>query len=522
MEEISTLSAVEWSRALFALTAMYHWIFVPLTLGLGFICAVMETIYYKTGNPEWKSITKFWMKIFAINFAVGVATGLILEFQFGTNWSNYSYFVGDIFGAPLAIEGMFAFFIEATFMAVMYFGWEKVSKGFHLTATWMTSIGANLSAVWILIANSWMQFPTGMKFNIETARNEMVDFSAVAFSETSITKLTHTVSSGFLLAAVVVVAISAWFLLKNVNISLAKKSIRIASIWGIISALLVAWTGDQSGYVMAKTQPMKFAAAEALYEGGTDLSLTAFAILNHDKEVGDGKENFHIEIGVPYLLSHLTTRGENHFIPGIDDLILGNKEHGIISTQEKMVKGEYAINKLNEYNIAKKAGDTAKVLEIADLFDKDTPEGKKFNEEYFRYFGYGFFDSPLQAMPNIALTFYSFRVMVMVGGFLVMFFAIVLFLSLKDQLTRYRWMLWVMLFTLPLPYIAGQAGWIVAEVGRQPWTVQDMLPTMASISDISATTVKTTFFIFAILFTIMLIAEIKIMIKQIRLAEKED
>ena len=412
MEEINTLSAVEWSRALFALTAMYHWIFVPLTLGLGFICAIMETIYYRTGNIEWKHITKFWMKIFAINFAVGVATGLILEFQFGTNWSNYSYFVGDIFGAPLAIEGMFAFFIEATFMAVMYFGWEKVTKGFHLTATWMTAIGANLSAVWILIANSWMQFPTGMKFNIETARNEMVSFSEVVFSETSISKYTHTVSSAFLLAAVVVIAISAWYLIKRVNTSLAVKSIRIAAIWGIISALLVAWTGDQSGYVMAKTQPMKFAAAEALYDGDTDLSLTIMGILDHDKVVGDDKERFHLELGIPKLLSALTTRGENFFIPGINDLIYGNESQGIISTQEKMVKGEYAINKLNEYNIAKKSGDTAKVREIADLFDKDTPEGKAFNEEYFRYFGYGFFDSPLQAVPHIGLTFYSFRIMV--------------------------------------------------------------------------------------------------------------
>lgn len=522
MEQIDSLSAVDWSRAMFALTAMYHWIFVPLTIGLGFLCAIMETIYYKTGNHEWKRITKFWMKLFAINFAIGVATGLILEFQFGTNWSNYSYFVGDIFGAPLAIEGIFAFFIEATFMAVMYFGWDKVSKRFHLSATWMTAIGATLSAVWILVANAWMQFPIGMRFNIDTVRNEMIDFWGIVLSDVSITKFTHTVTSAFLLSAVFVVSISAWYLIKRRNIFLAKSSIKVAAIWGIISALLVIWTGDSSGYVMAQRQPMKFAAAEALYDGSNTLPLTIFGVLDSDKEVGDNKDAFIFNIGIPKILSLMTNRGEDKFIPGINDLILGNEKEGIISTQEKMRRGSIAIEKLNEYNIAKKSGDKSKMAIIAKLFDPDTKEGKEFTEEYFSYFGYGYFDSPLQAIPNISMTFYSFRIMVIVGVYLVLFFSIVLFLSLKDRLTQYRWILWVMLFSLPLPYIAGQAGWIVAEVGRQPWTVQDMLPTIASISDISSTTVKTTFFIFATLFSALLIAEIRIIIKQIKLAEKDE
>ena len=512
-----SLTAVEWSRAMFALTAMYHWIFVPLTLGLGFLCAIMETIYYKTGNPEWKRITKFWMKLFAINFAIGVATGLILEFQFGTNWSNYSYFVGDIFGAPLAIEGIFAFFMEATFMAVMYFGWDKVSKRFHLSATWLTAIGANLSAVWILIANSWMQFPIGMQFNLETARNEMVDFAAVVFSDVSVSKFTHTVSSAFVLAAVFVVSISAWYLLKNRNLFLAKSSIKVAAIWGIVSALLVVITGDQSGYVMAKTQPMKFAAAEALYDGGRDVQLTIAGVLNHDKEVADDQEAFVFDIGFPSLLSLMTNRGEDKFIPGINDLVYGNPEEGIMSVEEKMVRGKYAIEKMNEYNDARKSGDTTKMAEVARLFDAETAEGKIFTENNFRYFGYGYFTSPLQAVPNIAMIFYSFRVMVIVGMYLIAFFMLVLFLSIKKKLTKYRWLLWVMLLTLPLPYIAGQAGWIVAEVGRQPWTVQDLLPTMASVSDVSALAVKTTFIIFAVLFAILLIAEIKILVKQIKI-----
>ena len=219
------LSMVDWSRAQFALTAIYHWLFVPLTLGLSFIVAIMETIWVKTGNPEWKKITKFWMTLFGINFAIGVATGIILEFEFGTNWSNYSWFVGDIFGAPLAIEGIIAFFLESTFIAVMFFGWNKVSKGFHLTASWLTAIGANLSALWILVANSWMQYPTGMKFNPDTARNEMVNFWDVLFSPVAVNKFLHTISAGYVTAAIFVIGISAWFLLKKRNVDSAKRSI---------------------------------------------------------------------------------------------------------------------------------------------------------------------------------------------------------------------------------------------------------------------------------------------------------
>ncbi len=533
MEYQETLSAVDWSRAQFALTAMYHWIFVPLTLGLGFICAIMETMYFRTGDQEWKRIAKFWMRLFAINFAIGVATGIILEFEFGTNWSNYSYFVGDIFGAPLAIEGIFAFFMEATFMAVMYFGWEKVSKRFHLMATWLTAIGANLSAVWILVANSWMQYPVGMQFNIETARNEMVDFWAMVLSDVSVTKFFHSVTSGYLLAAVFVVSISAWYLLKNRNVLLAKRSIKVAAIWGMASALIVAWAGDSSGYVTAKTQPMKFAAMEALgvssvvsmealYDGGRDLPLTVIGVVNSDKEVGDNQDALHAEFAIPNLLSMLTLRGEDKFIPGINDLILGNEAEGILSTKEKMSRGKVAIEMLNQYNVAKSEGNSEEMRRIKAMFDKNTQEGAVFFENHFKYFGYGFFDSPLQAIPNISLVFYSFRVMVGSGVFLLALFAGLLFLVYKNSLQRYRWALWIVVFSLPVPYIAGQAGWIVTEVGRQPWTVQDMLPTFASISDISAGAVKTTFFIFAGLFTVLLIAEIRIILKQIKLGLKDE
>ena len=245
------LSLTDASRLQFAMTAMFHWIFVPLTLGLGFIIAFMETIYVKTGDEFWKRATKYWMKLFAVNFAIGVATGIILEFEFGTNWSNYSWFVGDIFGAPLAIEGIFAFFMESTFFAIMYFGWDKVSKKAHLVSTWLTAFGTNLSAVWILIANAWMQYPVGMKFNLDTARNEMVDFWAVVSSPVAINKIIHTVANGYTLASVVVIGVCGWYLLKKRNFDFSIKSMKVASIFGLISLLVVIATGDKSAYQLA-------------------------------------------------------------------------------------------------------------------------------------------------------------------------------------------------------------------------------------------------------------------------------
>ena len=273
------LQTVDWSRAQFALTAVYHWLFVPLTLGLSVMIAIMETRYYRTGDEELKRMTKFWMRIFGINFAIGVATGIILEFEFGTNWSNYSHFVGDIFGAPLAIEGIMAFFMESTFIAVMFFGWDRVSRRFHLAATWLTAIGANLSALWILVANAWMQYPTGCTFNLDTVRNEMTSFGDVLLSPVAVDKFTHTVTSSFALAAVVVVAISAWYLLHGRERLLAKRSIALASVFGLIFSLAAALTGDRSGAVVARYQPMKLAAMEGLYDGERGAGLTVIGLL---------------------------------------------------------------------------------------------------------------------------------------------------------------------------------------------------------------------------------------------------
>ncbi len=506
------LTLVDWSRAQFALTAMYHWIFVPLTLGLGFLVAFMETMYVKTGDPEWKRITKFWMTLFGINFAIGVATGIILEFQFGTNWSNYSWFVGDIFGAPLAVEGILAFFMESTFIAIMFFGWNKVSKKSHLFATWLTAIGANLSALWILVANAWMQFPAGMHFNPDTARNEMVNFWEVLFSPFAINKFLHTISSGFVLASVFVVGISAWFLLKKREIVFAKKSIVVAAVFGIISSVYLAFTGDGSARLVANKQPMKFAAFEGLYNGHVGVPITAFGVVSgQQNEKENYLPNITVKIEIPNLLSYLAYLDPNAYVPGINDLINGNPEQGIMSAKEKIERGKLARQTFKEFRLAKSQKDSIKYAEL-----KTKMLDKSFQENYFKYFGYSFINSPNELIPSIPLTFYSFRIMIFLGFYFILFFILVLIFTFKNNIENKKWFLRLAIISIPLAYIAGQAGWIVAEVGRQPWVIQDYLPTMAAVSHISSSAVQVTFWLFGLIFTALLIAEIKIMTTQIK------
>lgn len=338
-------SLIDWSRAQFALTAMYHWLFVPLTLGLGIIQAIMETLYVKTGKEHWKTTARFWMKLFGINFAIGVATGLILEFEFGTNWSNYSWFVGDIFGAPLAIEGIVAFFMEATFIAVMYFGWDKVSKRFHLASTWLTIAGATLSALWILIANAWMQYPAGMHFNPDTVRNEMLDFWAVALSPVAINKFFHTVLSGWVTGATFVIGVSCWYLYKNREQAFALRSIKVGAIFGLVASILLLWTGDGSAYQVADKQPMKLAAMEGLYKGEKGAGLVCVGILNPDRTTYNSPEDpFLFKIEIPQMLSLLAERQTDAFVPGITDLIEGtytdDSGQPALSAEEKIAKGK--------------------------------------------------------------------------------------------------------------------------------------------------------------------------------------
>ena len=518
MIESFDMSLVDWSRGQFALTAMFHWLFVPLTLGLSFILAIMETIYVRTGDEFWKKTTKFWMTVFGINFAIGVATGIILEFEFGTNWSNYSWFVGDIFGAPLAIEGIMAFFLESTFIAVMFFGWNKVSRKFHLLSTWLVAVGANLSALWILVANAWMQNPVGMYFNPETARNEMVNFWEVIFSMTAVNKFLHTISSGFVLASIVVIGISAWYLLKRREILLAKRSILIASVFGLISSLHLIGTGDSSARDVAFDQPMKFAAMEAHFDGRTHAPLVALGALEGKaKEKEYRRRDFIFRIEVPNVLSYMVHRKAGGFVPGVVDLIEGNEEHGILSLEEKIDRGSEAIMTLKEMK-AVKGTDEERYLELRSRFDDP-----QWVESYFRYFGYGYFkgQNPAAIVPNIPIAFYSFHLMVILGGFFVLIFAGALYWGIKDRLENKRWFLWIALWTIPLAYIAGQAGWVLSEMGRQPWVIQDVMPTMAAVSHINTSAVQITFWLFTLTFTALLIAELSIMFKQVKIGPKD-
>ncbi len=502
------LASVDWSRAQFALTALYHFLFVPLTLGLSFIVAFMESLYVATGKQEWLKITKFWLRLFGINFAIGVATGIIMEFEFGTNWANYSWFVGDIFGAPLAIEGILAFFLEATFFAVMFFGWDRVSKKFHLLSTWLVAIGSNLSAYWILIANAWMQNPVGTSFNPDTMRNEMSDFLNIAFSHFGVAKFMHTVGGGYVTAALFVLGISAFYMLKNKDFALAKKSFIVAASFGMLSSLFVLLSGDESGYQVAQKQPMKLAAMEGLYKGEMDAGIVTGGILNPDKIPGDDKDPFLFEIKVPYALGLMATRGFNNFTPGIDDLVFGNEKFGIEGADKKIQKGKIALQALKDYKAAKDANDTAAMQRAREIL---------FSDQNMQNLGYGYFDDAKQIVPPVALTFYSFHVMVALGSYFIVLFLVTLYLSMANDISKFKKILRLCVCSIPLGYVACEAGWIVAEVGRQPWAIQDLMPVGVAATSLAGTNIMISFALFAVLFTVLFIAEIKIMLKQIKI-----
>lgn len=481
---------VNWSRLQFAMTAGYHWLFVPLTLGLAVIMAIMETIYVATGDEFWKKTSKFWMKIFGINFAVGIATGIILEFEFGTNFSNYSWFVGDIFGAPLAIEGILAFFMEATFFAVMFFGWEKVSKRTHLVATWMTGIGAAISAIWILVANSWMQHPVGMEFNPDTVRHEMVDFWALVLNPVAISKFFHSVFSGWMTGAIFAIGVSCWYLLKKREERFALASIRVSAIVGIVGTFAVMFSGDSSAVHVAEYQPMKLAAAEGLENGG---ERAPFSIV-------PGVE-------VPGVLSVLATHDINGYVPGINNLLDGyTTPSGEVmpSAEEKIERGKRAIEAFGKYRA------------LSDSDPAAAAEARAVLDDNIDYFGYGYIDSREELVPPVGLVYWAFRVMVGLGGALLLLMGVVLWANYKKRLASMTWLQWAALLSIPLVYIAGQAGWIVAEVGRQPWVIEGLLPVKAAVSSVSVAAVQTTFFIFVAIFTLFLAIELRILMKAIK------
>jgi len=498
------MSVVDWSRALFALTAMYHWLFVPFTLGVTFIIAIMYTIYYKTRSEDWKRITKFWTKLLAINFAIGVATWIILEFEFGTNWANYSWMVWDIFGAPLAIEWIVAFFLETTFLIILLFGWDKVSPRTQLIAAWLTALGTNLSWLWILIANAWMQHPVGMQFNPDTLRQEMVDFFAVVTNPVAIVKFIHTMMSSFTVAAVVVIWVSAYLILKWKNVNLAKKSILVASIFGFFASIMTVISWDIAAKEIAKYQPMKLAAMEALNEWRRWAPLKVFSIVWGQNE--DWTFNTYLDIEIPYMLSFLAFNDVNAFVPGIKDLLYWNPEYGIEPASEKIKKGKIALEALSTYRKAK---------------DKNSPEAQEALatfRKYEKYFGYAYFDENnlKELVPYSPLLFWAFRYMVAMGFWLIIFMALAFWYTYTNQIEKKRWFLILSIIMIPLTFLASEMGWVVAEVGRQPWIIQDLLPTKVATTAVSAFKVMVVFFMFAILFTILLIAALKIAFARIR------
>lgn len=514
ISELTTTTLVEWSRWQFAMTAIYHYMFVPLTLGLSFLLAIMETMWVRTGKAEWLNATKFWMKLFAINFAIGIATGLILEFQFGSNWSNYSWFVGDIFGAPLAIEGLFAFFLEATFFAVMFFGWNRVSRRFHLVSTWMVFIGSNISALWILVANAWMQNPVGMEFNPMTARNEMSDFWAVLLSPTAMSKFFHTVTSAYTLSACFVVGVSAWFILKKRHFEFARKSILLASVFGFLSIIATIFTGDTSAQDVTRTQPMKLAAMEGLNEGGKGAPFTLIGLTCTDPQLpSERMKTVKYGITIPKLLSFLGYHDFDAYVPGIQNIMDGyTSEDGKVypSIEQRMTNGRLAIDALKTYKQAVKDKDDALASQSLQTLRAN-----------FQDFGYGYLSSPYDTIPPVPLVFYSFRLMVGLGMLFVLLFICSWWYAKKRKFEKFKFIPYLAIACVPLAYIASQCGWIVAEVGRQPWVVQNLMPTNVAITRIASGWVVTTFWMFAILFTLLLIAEIGIMFTQIRKGVKE-
>ena len=510
---------IDWSRAQFALTAIYHWLFVPLTLGLAVIMGIMETCYYRTRDDFWKETAQFWQKLFGINFAMGVATGIILEFEFGTNWSNYSWFVGDIFGAPLAIEGIVAFFMESTFVAVMYFGWNKVSRGFHLASTWLTGLGATISAWWILVANAWMQYPVGCEFNPDTMRHEMTDFLAVAFSPFAVGKFCHTVTSAWIIGAVFCVGVSCWYLMKRREAKMAVESIKIGAAVGLAASLLAAFTGHISGQQVAQVQPMKLAAMEALYNGGTEQGLTAVAWVSPFSQPDYEHEQAPaLKIDMPYALSVMATDDPHGYVPGINDLLNGyTRPDGTRepSVDEKIAMGKKAIVALADYRKAKADGADATTLGgyLATL------------RENMKYFGYGYIKDKHEVVPFVPVNFWAFRIMVGLGCLFIVFFAAVLAAACKwpprlftnrDITQLPKWHYWMAIALIPLAYIASESGWLVAEFGRQPWTIQDMLPTWVAVSDLQFVKRHHHVFTLPVLFTTMLAVEISILFKQIK------
>ena len=501
------LDIVALSRLQFAVTALYHFLFVPLTLGLSIILAIMETVYVMTGRVIWRDMTKFWGVLFGINFAMGVATGVVMEFQFGMNWSYYSHYVGDIFGAPLAIEGLMAFFMEATFVGLFFFGWDKLSKVGHLVTTWAVAIGSNFSALWILIANGWMQNPVGAAFNPQTMRMEVTDFFAVLTNPVAQAKFVHTVSAGYVCASVFVLGVSAWYVLKGRHLELAKRSMTVAASFGLAAALSVAVLGDESGYLSGEHQKMKLAAIEAMWE--TQPAPAAFTIIGFPDQ--EARET-HYAIHIPGVMGLIGTRSLNTVMPGIDELVKRAE-----ARIREGLKAYDALQKIRE------AGGTGKVTQgvRGDFEDNGINMGyalllKRYVDDPRTATDEQITKAAWDTVPQVAPLFWLFRVMVGIGMLLILLTGTFFVLSARRKLDSHRWLLKLAVFAIPLPWIAIESGWLVAEFGRQPWVIEGVLPTAVAVSNLGVKTLLLTLAGFIAIYTTLLIIEMKLMLKAIR------
>ena len=508
-------SMLEWARAQFAMTALFHFFFVPFTLGMSFIVAFFETIYVKTGKSDWKKITQFWQLIFGINFAIGLSTGIIHEFEFGTNWSTYSWVVGDLFGAPLAVEGIVAFFLEATFAAIAFFGWKRVSKGVHLTASWLLAIGSNLSALWILIANGFMQHPSSQfyTYNMDHARLEMTNFFAMIAQPVAQVKFLHVVSSAYTLASVFVLGISSLYLLRGKHKDFAKKSATVAAAFGLVASIFTAVIGDEHAYEVANTQPTKIAAAEGLIVGEKGAPIVAFGFPKtvDPRKTNSNDEAFSFKIELPSMLSLLGKRNPNAFVPGLKDLVNGNKEYGIWSFDRLHAEGAKAIEALKAYHEAKEKGDKAGMAAAKAEFNKVVADVDGVKVTRADLMGYGYLTDPTKLYPPVAPVFYSFHIMVALGFWFILLFLLAYVSILKGSFENSSFIQKLAVLSVPLPWIGTSFGWMTAEIGRQPWTVFGVLPTFKSVTPLALQNVQATFFLFLTAFVILGIAELKIL-----------
>jgi cytochrome d ubiquinol oxidase subunit I len=501
------MDVVTLSRLQFALTALYHFLFVPLTLGLSMLLVIMESVYVMTGREIWKRMTRFWGLLFGINFAMGVATGITMEFQFGTNWSFYSHYVGDIFGAPLAIEGLMAFFLESTFVGLFFFGWDRLSKLGHLIVTGLVALGSNLSAVWILIANGWMQNPVGAHFNYQAMRMELSDFGAVILNPVAQAKFVHTVAAGYVLGSVFVLGISAWYLLRGRNVAVAKRSMAVAASFGLACSLSVVVLGDESGYLASENQKMKVAAIEAEWHTEPPpASFTAFGL----PDVAERRT--HAAVKIPWLLGLIATRSIDQPVAGITELVAQERQ--------RIVSGIEAYAMLQQLRAATGAGTPdAEVLRRFDAHKADLGYGLLL----LRYT-----DNPSQAtpqqidaaawstVPNVPVLFWSFRAMVALGLYFIGLFATAFYLATRHRFEAHPWFLKLAFWSVPLPWLAIEIGWIVAEYGRQPWVVAGVLPTFLGVSRTAIGNVWFSLLGFVVFYTSLAVIDAFLMVRTIR------